>query len=152
MFLFIDQLEDLFSKGLTPVRRSRVLTDLRALIDIVDGGAPIGLLLSWAPGFDAEIRTQYPAVYTRLARRRVELPLLERRYAASFTDVWMKGQQDKPGYHPSKQPSAADLSEKAWDALRAKGRLLPPGEKATPRDFLLALANEADRRVGLATV
>lgn len=149
-FLFIDQLEDLFSKGLTPVRRSRVLTDLRALIDIIDGGAPMGLLLSWAPGFDAEIRTQYPAVYTRLARRRVDLPLLELRYATSFTDGWMKGQQGKPGYEPTKQPSAADLGDKAWNALRSRGGLLPPGEKATPRDFLMALAHELDRRAGLA--
>ncbi len=85
-FLFIDQLEDLFSKGLTPVRRSRVLTDLRALIDVVDGGAPMGLLISWAPSFDAEIRTQYPAVYTRLARYRVDLPLLELRYARGFAE------------------------------------------------------------------
>ncbi len=150
-FLFIDQLEDLFSKGLTPVRRSRVLTDLRALIDVVDSGAPMGLLLSWAPSFDAEIRTQYPAVYTRLARRRVDLPLLELRYATGFADTWMKGQHDKPGYNPAKQPSAADLSDRAWIALRAKGGLLPPGEKATPRDFLIALAHELDRRVGLAS-
>lgn len=148
-FLFIDQLEDLFSKGLTPVRRSRVLTDLRALIDVIDGGAPMGLLLSWAPGFDAEIRNQYPAVYTRLARRRVDLPLLELRYATGFTEAWMVGQKDQPGYNPAKQPNAADLSDKAWSALRAKGLLLPPGEKATPRDLLTALAHELDRRAGL---
>lgn len=151
-FLFIDQLEDLFSKGLTPVRRSRVLTDLRALIDIIDGGAPVGLLLSWAPSFDAEIRTQYPAVYTRLGRRRVDLPLLELRYATRFADEWMKGQLGKPGYDFSKQPSAADLSDKAWGALRTKGLLLAPGEKATPRDFLMALAHELDHRAGLTRI
>jgi hypothetical protein len=149
-FLFIDQLEDLFSKGLTAVRRSRVLTDLRALIDIIDGGAPIGLLLSWAPSFDAEIRVQYPAVYTRLARRRVDLPLLELKHAPGFTKAWMVGQKKGAGYNPSKQPSSDDLSMSAWDSLRRKKLLFPPGEKATPRDFLAALADEIDRRAGLS--
>ncbi len=144
-FLFVDQLEDLFSKGLTVVRRSCVLTDLRALIDVVEAGAPMGLLLSCAPNFDNEVRTTYPALHTRLVRRRVDLPLLEQAFAEGFAKTWMQGQKGKPGYDPRKQPSAGELSNAAWVALRSKGRLYP-GDKVTPRDFLAALADEIDQR------
>lgn len=145
-FLFVDQLEDLFTKALTPVRRSRVLTDLRGLIDVIEAGAPIGLFLSWAPSLDSEIRTQYPAVYSRLSRRRVELPLLQLQHAGAFATTWMEGQKNKPGYDVSKQPRAQEIATAAWGKLRQDNKLSPPGERATPRDFLMALAQEFDRR------
>jgi hypothetical protein len=144
-FLFIDQIEDLFSKGLTVVRRSRVFTDLRALIDVIDAGAPMGLLLSLAPNFDNEVRTTYPALHTRLARRRVDLPLLEQRFAEGFTKEWMLGQKEKPGYDVKKQPTAGELSHAAWLTLRSTGGLYP-GDKVIPRAFLTALADELDQR------
>ncbi len=145
-FLFIDQLEDLFGKGVTPVRRSRVLTDLRALIDVIDAGAPIGLVLSWTPNFDTLTLAHYPALHSRLARKRVNLPLLSPADADGFARTWIEALVGRPEYNPAQQPAVRDLAQAAWTALRSERLLYPPGDKATPRDYLTALAKQVDQR------
>ncbi len=53
-FLFVDQLEDLFRPTFSELRRSRILTDLRGLVDEIDNkGTPIGLVLAWSPDISA---------------------------------------------------------------------------------------------------
>lgn len=142
LFLFIDQLEDLFGRGVTPVRRSRVLTDLRGLVDTIDRGAPIGLALSWTPHFDDQVRGEYPALYTRLKRRRVDLPLLERRDITEFTKTWIHAQKDQAGFDDAKQPRPDKLADEAWTKLVTERSLVT--NEVTPRNFLTALAAIVD--------
>jgi Ni,Fe-hydrogenase III small subunit len=66
LFFFVDQIEDLFRPSFSIVRRSRLLTDLKALVDEVDRDAPIGLLLAWDAGSDFYMGDRYKALTDRL--------------------------------------------------------------------------------------
>lgn len=162
-FLFVDQLEDLFRPTFSELRRSRILTDLRGLVDEIDKGTPIGLILSWSPDVSAaanrqarnevELRFQssYDALYSRMQRRRVVLPLLSLENATPFTLEWIEAAKNEVGFDEAKQPKPYELATKAWADLE-RGRKLYPGGKgvATPRDLLTALADEVDRRAGIS--
>ncbi len=149
-FLFIDQVEDLFGPGISATKRSRVLSDLRGLIDYIAAGAPIGLLVAATPDLvERSLTIAYPALATRLQQRRVDLPLLEQKYAEGFTETWLEParvQRPRPGVNV---PKAKDLANAAWEAMRRQRQLMPPGEKAVQRFFLTALADDIDRRAGL---
>jgi hypothetical protein len=161
-FLFVDQLEDLFGRGFSDLRRARILSDLRSLVDEIDAGAPIGLMLAWTPDFseggrmagsrsvEMEFKEKYEALFARMQRRRVNLPLLSSDHAEPFAKKWIEALRDEPGFEEDKQPSAAELAVAAWGVLE-RGRTLLPGapKRATPRDLLRALGDEVDRRAGL---
>jgi hypothetical protein len=148
LFLFIDQIEDLFTPSFTQVRRSRLLTDLRALVDQADDGAPVGLLLAWAPESDDTLTKKYEALSNRLRRIRIELPLLTRDHAPGFAKVWVDAMESEPGFDLQKQPRIDELAGDAWSRLRKQGVLLQP-DRATPRELLRALAEEVDLRAGV---
>lgn len=161
-FLFVDQLEDLFGRAFSDLRRARILSDLRSLVDEIDTDAPIGLMLAWTPDFneggriagsktvDAEFREKYEALFARMQRRRVDLPLLTLQNAEPFAERWIESLRPEPGFDGGKQPSTADLAASAWANLERSRTLLPGNpRRATPRDLLRSLANEVDRRAGL---
>jgi hypothetical protein len=157
VFILVDQLEDLFTSNVTPLRRARILTDLRGLIDEIDAGAPIGLLLSWSPDVhtglqdgqvEAQLQQQYEALFSRMQRNRVDIPYLTRDDVNQFTAKWLKPAIEEVGQDP-RQPKPAALAESAWNAMKDESALFPGG-KTTPREFLTYLSREVDRRVGLA--
>jgi hypothetical protein len=155
-FLFIDQLEELFRPVFSELRRSHLLTDLRALVDYIDSGAPIGLVLAWTPDFSIPVATagevtesfrlKYEALFARMQRRQLFLPLLSREHAEPFAIQWIEALKEEPGFAPDKQPNPRELVRTAWERLRNTRQLYPPAETATPRDLLAALADEVDRR------
>ena len=69
LFFLVDHIEDLFRPSFSMVRRSRLLTDLKALVDEVDRDAPIGLLLAWDAGSDFYMGDRYKARTDRLKTR-----------------------------------------------------------------------------------
>jgi hypothetical protein len=156
-FLLIDQLEELFRPVFTELRRSRLLTDLRGLVDYIDSGAPIGLALAWTPDFHQPISTnepgeveqafqqKYEALFSRLQRRRITLPLLAQEHAEPFSRRWIDSLKGQEGFESARQPNPTELVGTAWKHLRSKKQLYP-GERATPRDLLAILADEVDRR------
>lgn len=158
VFLLVDQLEDLFTSNVTALRRARILTDLRGLIDEIDAGAPIGLVLSWSPDVragvkpegevEAQLQRQYEALFSRMERVRVNIPFLSRDRAAPFAEEWLKPARAESGADPTKQPDARALAEAAWSSLRSENALFP-GDKITPREFLTHLSREVDRRAGI---
>ncbi len=149
-FLFIDQVEDLFGPGISATKRSRVLSDLRGLIDYIAAGAPIGLLVAATPDLvERSLTVAYPALATRLQQRRVDLPLLEQKYAEGFTQTWLEAALVQRPRAGGNVPKAKDLANAAWEAMRRQRQLMPPGEKAVQRFFLTALADDIDRRAGL---
>jgi hypothetical protein len=163
LFLFVDQLEDLFGSSFSDLRRARILSDLRSLVDEIDAGAPIGLMLAWTPDFtegglagrrrsvEVEFREKYEALFGRMQRRRVDLPLLTLQYAEPFASEWVQSVGAEAGWDRERQPPVADVALAAWSALE-RSRALLPGDprRATPRQLLTALGDEVDRRAGLA--
>lgn len=157
-FLLIDQIEELFRPVFSELRRSRLLTDLRGLVDYIDSGAPIGLVLAWTPDFhhpvplerpgevEQAFRQKYEALFGRLQRRRLNLPLLASEHAEPFARRWIDSLKGQEGFEPDAQPNPTEVVRTAWQHLR-KTRQLYPGEKVTPRDLLAALAEEIERRV-----
>ena len=145
LYVLLDQLEDLFRKTFTPLRRSRLLTDLRALVDLIDQGAPIGLMLAITPDDYTSLGSKYSALASRLDRRKILLPALEQRHAAPFAQCWIDTLEGKPGWDPKKQPSAEELAKHAWQQLASDKGLLPSGD-ATPRDLLIALCRAVEER------
>jgi hypothetical protein len=159
LFLLIDQLEDLFTPTFSELRRARILTDLRGLVDEIEADAPVGLLLAWTPDFGTSagrprgrvetlFQSKYEALYSRMERRRVDLPLLGHEHAKPFADEWVNAAKEEPGFDPDRQPGITEVAQAAWSRLeRTQG--LFPGGKATPREFLASLADEVDRLAGL---
>lgn len=154
-FIFIDQLEDLFRPTFSELRRSRLLTDLRGLIDEIDAGTPIGLILSWTPDFsttsssmhlvESQFKSKYEALFSRMERRRVNLPLLRETDGIPFATKWIDALSTLDGYKQKDQPDISWLFATAWNQLRQDRKLLPGrGGSATPRDLLTALANAVD--------
>lgn len=90
----------------------------------------------------------YPALHSRLQRRRVDLPFLQRSHADEFAATWFDAVPPISGASTAARPSIDALTARAWKALKKQGQLYP-GEKATPRDLLAALAREVDREAGL---
>lgn len=159
LYLLLDQLEELFRPVFSELRRSRLLTDLRALVDHIDDGAPIGLILAWSPDFianpthlsndvDRVFAEKYDALYSRMRRRRVELPLLSAADAPGFAKTWVDALEKSQDFNRNIQPNAEELVRVCWTALRQQ-RMLFPGEKVTPRDLLTVLADEVDRRANV---
>lgn len=146
LFLFIDQIEDLFTPAFTQVRRSRLLTDLRALVDQADAGAPIGLLLAWAPESDDTLTKKYEALANRLRRVRIHLPLLVYGDAVGFTATWIEALPPDPELDLRLRPRTDELADAAWRRLKGQGLLLQP-DRATPRELLRALSEEVEERV-----
>lgn len=157
-FIFIDQLEDLFRPTFSELRRSRLLTDLRGLIDEIDAGTPIGLILSWTPDFsttgssihvvEMQFKSKYEALFSRMERRRINLPLLREADGVPFATKWIESLANLDGYNPKDQPDVTLLVSAAWELLRRDRKMLPGrGGSATPRDLLAALANVVDLRL-----
>lgn len=157
-YLFIDQLEYLFRPTFSELRRSRILTDLRGLVDEIDAMAPIGLCLAWTPDFgtgftadgvDLQFRRSYEALYSRMLRRRVNLPLLAFDDAVPFAFEWVDALNGEKGYNKGKQPNLEELVGAAWGRLQQERKLFPGGGgRTTPRDLLSALAYIVEQRVG----
>ena len=157
--LLLDQLEDLFTSDFSDLKRARLLTDLRALVDEIDAGAPLGLVLAWTPELGAtdrnrhrgrdvqrEFQRKYEALYSRMQRLRIDLPLLHREHAEGYARVWIGGLEGQHGFDPVRQPAVSELAEDAWKRLKQNGELYPGGG-ATPRDLLAALRIIVERRV-----
>jgi hypothetical protein len=147
-FLFVDQIEELFRPTFSELRRARILTDLRSLVDSIDDGAPIGLLLAWAPESDESLQKKYEALYARLQRRRIDLPLLTEKDAEPFAKVWVDA---LPGQEPKRRrPKLDELVKGAWSRLYQQRQLMPSAQERTePRTLLKALAEEVDERAGV---
>ncbi|HSN97432.1 MAG TPA: hypothetical protein VLS89_04005, partial [Candidatus Nanopelagicales bacterium] len=147
LFLFVDQIEELFRPTFSELRRARILTDLRSLVDDIDEGAPVGLLLSWTPESDSVFKRKYEALVGRLQRRQIILPLLSREDAEPFAKVWIEA---LPGSDRgrSTQPVLSRLVTLAWSRLQTQQELFS-ATKATPRQLLTALAEEVDQLAGI---
>ncbi len=149
IYLMIDQLEDVFRPGYSELRRSRILTDLRTLIDVVTEGAPIALVLAWSPevddprfitarSTDAHLNTEYPALYSRLTRNMVELPKLDLYHATPFVQVYLEAASKAENYEAEKVHKASFWVSKAWELLSDRKRI--PDNRVTPRDLLSTLS------------
>lgn len=156
-FFFVDQLEDLFGPAFTDVRRSRLLTDLRSLIDEIDEGTPIGMVLSWSPEFritpysinvESELSRRYAALYDRIRRFRVDIPYLTQSDALPLAKEYIDTLADQPGFDERQQPSIDDLVDEAWRRSESRRELIP-GNRTTPRTLLASLANVTDTRAGV---
>lgn len=149
-FLLLDQLEDLFTGAFSELRRSRLLTDLRGLMDQIDQGMPMALVLTFGPEIqgqstDAQIARSYAALASRIERKKVDLALFERQHAERFAQKYVERLAQDPLFNKSKQPSISDLVNEAWDRLKRTKSVAVTG-KTTPRDLLRALENVvADR-------
>lgn len=153
LFLLIDQLEDLFRPSYSDLRQSRILTDLRGLVDRQDGGTPLGLVFAWSPDLDlleglyrsrVEIAMQqsYAALYSRLTRRLVTLEKLRELHLIPFAQRYMDALKDVQHNDPSKWPKAVELAHRAWEVL-GRQRLIQDNA-VTPRDLLAALSEVTD--------
>lgn len=150
-FLFVDQIEELFGPTFSELRRARILTDLRSLVDSIDEGAPIGLLLAWAPESDESLQRKYEALYARLHRRRIELPLLTEQHAAPFAKVWVDALPVEES-SKKKRPKLDELVKGAWTRVYRQRLLMPSAQQQTePRTLLKALADEVDERAGVSS-
>jgi hypothetical protein len=161
-YFFVDQLEDLFRPTFSELRRARILTDLRGLVDEIDEGTPVGLLMTWSPELTAAasysghrdeverlFQSRYEALYTRMQRRRVSLPLLELQHAVPFAAEWVDALRNEEGFDRERQPALDSIVTSAWQQLERARRLFPGG-RVTPRELLSALATEVDQRAGVA--
>jgi hypothetical protein len=148
LFLFVDQIEELFRPTFSELRRARILTDLRSLVDDIDDGAPLGLLLSWTPESDSTFTKKYEALVGRLRRRRIDLPLLSQEDAEPFAKVWVDAAPNPSGGPPRKRQKLEKLVAAAWSRLQVQRELFST-EKATPRMLLTALADQVDRLAGV---
>ncbi|MCX6378829.1 MAG: hypothetical protein NT023_05025, partial [Armatimonadetes bacterium] len=149
-FFFIDQLEDVYQ--FSESRRIRIFTDLRGLIDEIDNGVPIGLVLSWAPEaqvggkkyMGATLQGDYAALYTRLMRRKIEMPFLSRDDALPFAKVYVDA-LPSGGLKPvGFDQHIVDIVNAAWFELERQRRL--QGNRTVPRTLLTALGDEVERR------
>lgn len=156
LFLMIDQLEDLFRPSYSELRQSRLLTDLRNLVDRQDAGAPLAMIFSWSPDLDllegfyrgrVELAMQrsYAALYSRLTRRLVTLDKLRELHITAFAQTYLDALRQVPGNKPTRWPTAIDLAQRAWAKL-AEQRLIQDNA-ATPRDLLTALAGVVEEMV-----
>lgn len=148
-FLFVDQIEELFRPTFSELRRARILTDLRSLVDDIEEGAPVGLLLAWTPESDSTFTKKYEALVGRLRRRRIDLPLLSFEDAEPFAKVWVEALPAEPS-SAKKRPKIRTLVEGAWARLHRQRELFQTN-KATPRMLLTALANEVDELAGVSS-
>jgi hypothetical protein len=149
-FFFVDQIEELFRPTFSELRRARLLTDLRSLVDSIDEGAPIGLLLAWAPESDDSLQKKYEALYARLQRRRIDLPLLTEEHAEPFAKVWVDALSGHESRNKKYRPKLDELVKGAWSRLYNQRQLMPSAQQKTdPRTLLKALAEEVDERAGV---
>jgi hypothetical protein len=149
-FLLIDQLEDLFTKAFSELRRSRLLTDLRGLMDQIDAGVPMALLLTFGPetsgqSTNAELARNYAALSSRIERNKIDLALFERAHAVAFATTYIERLKGHPAFDPQRQPNVADLVDDAWNDLLQQKRVYA-SDRTTPRDLLKALAAVVKRR------
>jgi hypothetical protein len=101
-FLLIDQLEDLWRRGVTtPLRRARFLSELRSLIDEAYEGAPIAVGMAWnttvtntgrgtPPDIERQLQKDYYSLFTRIHGDRVlEFVGLPREHALPFARAYI---------------------------------------------------------------
>ncbi len=154
-YLFLDQLEDVFTSAVTDLRRARFLADIRGLVDKIDQGQPMGFILSWTNDLNASLQqtfqlpdridtrfhADYAALYTRMERKKITLPLLKEEDRFNFAQEWYAterlGKHDKQ----NSRPSLEKVVERAW------GKLQSNREQQTPRSYLTALAQVIDDMV-----
>ncbi len=113
IYFMVDQLEDLFRSNVSQVRRSRLLTDLRHLIDAVsDKRAPIALMIAWTTEIEENGRRKpiedrfnsaYPALMDRMqSGQLVRLGPLRSEDRPEFAREYMKALSNIQGYDPEK--------------------------------------------------
>jgi hypothetical protein len=160
IFFMVDQLEDVFRPSYSDLRRSRILTDLRSLIDEIDKQCPIALALAWSPEVDdprsyvgrtdVQLNREYPALYSRLIRQMIELDKLDQFNATGFADEYLTHVSKLTGYDPQVAPKALDLASEAWRRLEREKKAVD--NRATPRDLLAALRAVVDERANAASL
>jgi Cdc6-like AAA superfamily ATPase len=147
VYIFIDQLEELFGGAFSELRRARFLTDLRALIDeILEYKSPIGLLLAWSPQFATkkiinvgnQLAMAYGALYSRLQHHIVKIPLLRDSDLIPFAQTFIDALKDEDGFNQGLQPNIEDVvNEAVHGEIKASN---------IPRDFLGSLSQVIEKR------
>jgi hypothetical protein len=145
-FLLFDQLEDVLRPTFSKVRQSRMLTDLRALVDeVIDGQAPFGLLFSRTPETQLDLRKYYPALESRLSAV-IDLPWIEPQHREPFAQVWIHDCEGEEGFDVKKQKGLVGmLVARAISRLDQEGKLI--ANRVTLREFRGALADEVESLV-----
>jgi len=151
VYIFIDQLEELFGGAFSELRRARFLTDLRALIDeILEYKSPIGLLLAWSPQFatkkmmnvESQLAMAYGALYSRLQHHIVRIPLLRDNDLIPFAQKFIDALKDEDGFNPELQPKTEDVVKEAVQELKS-GKI---NASNIPRDFLGSLSQVIENK------
>lgn len=123
--LMIDQIEDLWTRHeITPVRRARFLTDLRALIDEGLEGAPIAVVLAWnikpisgsrtenSDAVGKKIADEYRALYARLQNREIDLLMLPtKEHAKAFACAYIQAGVVLRGGEDARDAMISELEE-----------------------------------------
>jgi len=164
VYIFIDQLEEIFREAFSELRRARFLTDLRALIDeILERKTPVGLLLAWSPEFrrkeiigfsdrksiDNQLKMAYGALYSRLQQQVVNVPFLTDKNFIPFAQTFIDAIKDEPGFNESLQPDIKKVIDEVIQDLKNNNKML--GDQLTPRDLLGALAANIEDRANKAS-
>jgi hypothetical protein len=139
--LLIDQVEDLWRRDeVTPVKRARFLTDLRALVDEGLTGAPVALLVAWNTEVgralvDGLLKQDYAALWSRFGDP-IDLPRLGGEHAEPFAQAYIDAEHARfqARKHSQHNPS---------NALRAALHA------ATPKLVAAARAKEGSLATGL---
>ena len=155
LYLMIDQLEDLFRPSYSELRQSRLVTDMRLIIDKQDAGAPLGLIFAWSPDVDQlgyssrnavdhNMQQKYSALYSRLTRSLVNIGKLRELHIAAFAEAYTEPFKEQSGNDTSKWPAAVEIAGDAWSILKNKG--VVQDNTVTPRDLLTALYEAVEAR------
>lgn len=147
--LLLDQLEDLERKSeITPLRRARFLTDLRIFIDEGLEGAPIALCTAWnteGTKFMASVRSQYPALASRLDNR-VVVPALPQAHLIPFAQAYLDEAYASASQTEVSPMGQRKLSIDAKVAGNLSSSIMPlPGGDVAPREWLAELRKWAER-------
>jgi len=151
VYIFIDQLEELFGESFSELRRARFLTDLRAMIDeILEYKSPIGLLLAWSPQFatkkimnvENQLAMAYGALYSRLQHNIVRIPLLRDNDLIPFAQTFIDALKEEEGFNPKIQPNTKDVVNEAIHGLK-NGKI---NASNIPRDFLGSLSQIIEKK------
>lgn len=153
VYFMVDQLEDLFRSNVSQVRRSRLLTDLRHLIDAVsDKRAPIALMVAWtteveengrSKAIEERFNSAYPALMDRMrSGELIRLALLRGEDRAAFARAYIDALSNMQGYDLRR------VTER-HHALVARASALASAEgihegSISPRRWLSCLARAMD--------
>ena len=122
LFFMVDQLEDLFTPNYSLLRQSRILTDLRTLIDKQDSGTPLAMILSWSTDVDApdwrrlpdhvgrEIQQRYSALHSRITRELVVINKLREIHATGFAQKYIDPLGEPTQAETSLRPTTSQLA------------------------------------------